>query len=607
MKARCKYCRKSLGGETSNGTSHLRSHIKTCIQKRIHDGSQKILGPNYKPSGNPQLSASQYNYEVSRKELCSMILVHEYPLSLVDHVGFKRFCCSLQPQFAVPSRNTVKKDILSLYGVERGKYHTIIDGNLGRVSITTDLWTARNQKRGYMAITGHFIDNSWKLRNIMMRFMYVPAPHTSERLADRLFDCLLDWNIDGKLSSITLDKCTTNDSMIFYMRTKLLSSDLLLDGKLVHMRCSAHILNLIVRDGLDAIKDAINLIRESVVYWNSTPKRVQTFFEVAKQLKLSFEKKLVLDCPTRWNSTYHMLSVAIPYKDVFFRLSLRDSHYTSVPSSEQWEFASTVIGKLEIFSEITELFSGSKYPTANLFFPKICDLRIKLNEWGLDPNPVIFGMASQMSLKFDKYWDDIHLVLAVSVVLDPRYKLHVIEYYAGKFGNTETGLVAENIKQMICGLIRDYQTKAENKSGSESGTSSSGYGTASATELDFELFVSQRKKSKTSLITTELDMYLAEDIIPRTAEFDLLLWWKLNGLKYPTLQSIARDFLAIPITSVPSESAFSSGGRLLDPHRSRLHYSTVEAMMCTRSWIMEDMQRGKMQLNLSTLLVYVLE
>ncbi|CAI0433868.1 unnamed protein product [Linum tenue] len=59
MKARCKYCRKFLGGETSNGTSHLRTHIKTCIQKRIHDGSQKILGPNYKPAGNPQLSASQ--------------------------------------------------------------------------------------------------------------------------------------------------------------------------------------------------------------------------------------------------------------------------------------------------------------------------------------------------------------------------------------------------------------------------------------------------------------------------------------------------------------------------------------------------------------------
>ncbi|CAN0892056.1 hypothetical protein LINGRAPRIM_LOCUS131 [Linum grandiflorum] len=38
MKARCKYCRKLLGGETSNGISHLRNHMKTCIQKRIHDG-----------------------------------------------------------------------------------------------------------------------------------------------------------------------------------------------------------------------------------------------------------------------------------------------------------------------------------------------------------------------------------------------------------------------------------------------------------------------------------------------------------------------------------------------------------------------------------------
>ncbi|CAI0545233.1 unnamed protein product, partial [Linum tenue] len=41
------------------------------------------------------------------------------------------------------------------------------------------------------------------------------------------------------------------------------------------------------------------------------------------------------------------------------------------------------------------------------------------------------------------------------------------------------------------------------------------------------------------------------------------------------------------ITSVASESAFSSGGRLLDPHRSRLDYSTVEAMLCSRSWVRE--------------------
>ncbi|CAN0918724.1 Putative AC9 transposase, partial [Linum grandiflorum] len=63
------------------------------------------------------------------------------------------------------------------------------------------------------------------------------------------------------------------------------------------------------------------------------------------------------------------------------------------------------------------------------------------------------------------------------------------------------------------------------------------------------------------------------------------MWWKINGPKYPILQNIARDILAVPVTSVASESAFSSGGRLIDPHRSRLHESTVEALMCTRTWL----------------------
>ena len=59
-----------------------------------------------------------------------------------------------------------------------------------------------------------------------------------------------------------------------------------------------------------------------------------------------------------------------------------------------------------------------------------------------------------------------------------------------------------------------------------------------------------------------------------------LAWWKSNGLKYPTLQMIARDILAIPVTTVVSESTFSTSGRLLIPHRSRLHPKTIEAMMC---------------------------
>jgi hypothetical protein len=42
-----------------------------------------------------------------------------------------------------------------------------------------------------------------------------------------------------------------------------------------------------------------------------------------------------------------------------------------------------------------------------------------------------------------------------------------------------------------------------------------------------------------------LNVCLEEEILPRRPDFDILMWWKLNSVKYPTLQAIARDILAI--------------------------------------------------------------
>ena len=71
----------------------------------------------------------------------------------------------------------------------------------------------------------------------------------------------------------------------------------------------------------------------------------------------------------------------------------------------------------------------------------------------------------------------------------------------------------------------------------------------------------------------------------RTVDFDILAWWKSNGPKYPTLQRIARDIFAIPVSTVTSESSFSTSGQLLSPHPSKLHQRTVEALMCAQNWL----------------------
>ena len=78
-------------------------------------------------------------------------------------------------------------------------------------------------------------------------------------------------------------------------------------------------------------------------------------------------------------------------------------------------------------------------------------------------------------------------------------------------------------------------------------------------------------------------------LLPRTQELDIIQWWQHAGLKYPTLRKIARDVLAIPVTTVASESVFSTSGRIISPHRSRLAPSMVEALMCMQAWSQADM------------------
>ena len=65
--------------------------------------------------------------------------------------------------------------------------------------------------------------------------MYVPAPHTSQVLAELLVECLMDWNLDRKVSTLTVDNCTTNGAMIDRILDKLSSRSLILGGQLFHM------------------------------------------------------------------------------------------------------------------------------------------------------------------------------------------------------------------------------------------------------------------------------------------------------------------------------------------------------------------------------------
>ncbi|CAO2178468.1 unnamed protein product [Urochloa humidicola] len=48
---------------------------------------------------------------------------------------------------------------------------------------------------------------------------------------------------------------------------------------------------------------------------------------------------------------------------------------------------------------------------------------------------------------------------------------------------------------------------------------------------------------------------------------------------------MARDFLAIPLSTVASESTFSTAGMVIDKYRNSLSSETVEALICAKDWL----------------------
>ncbi|KAL2936794.1 Zinc finger BED domain-containing protein RICESLEEPER 2, partial [Bienertia sinuspersici] len=301
-KVRCKYWNSPLSLLASKSTSHVGRHQDTCIKKAEQLRQQKMikfLPSNSSTGGNksefvPALHDGKLYMLKMREGISHWITMHEHPVTTVEEEGFNLKMKRGIPQWTSVSRHTIRLNSFKVFEFEKKKLKSLFK-KVDRISLTTDLWWSKPQKIEYMVLTAHFVDMYWKLQKTVLNFVF----------------------------SISVDNVTTNDSCIQILKDNFSSNGrLLCNGNLFHIRCCAHILKVMVQHGLEQVKHITAKVHDTVDYLNSSDARLKHFGELISQYNLK-ERKLVLECKIRWNSTYDMLDCAIKFRKMMSEKNMK--------------------------------------------------------------------------------------------------------------------------------------------------------------------------------------------------------------------------------------------------------------------------------------------
>ena len=210
------------------------------------------------------------------------------------------------------------------------------------IALSLDVWTSKNHIP-ILGVIDHWLTEEFEYREKVLEFKELHGPHSGENLAAAIQALLVELNLERKLLSITGDNASNNERMVlelFDSLQKTYGTDSLFCGLDSYIRCLAHIINLIVKDILQALKSGSaeeaasicnNLDKREyqqcefqflgplakpriLALWiQRSPRRRQTWNDTCDRMNLS-NNFIEYDVDTRWNSTFRMLGDALKVK-----------------------------------------------------------------------------------------------------------------------------------------------------------------------------------------------------------------------------------------------------------------------------------------------------
>ncbi|GKV41999.1 hypothetical protein SLEP1_g49461 [Rubroshorea leprosula] len=302
QKATCNYYGKMLCAKPRrNGTSTMNGHVECCLKNPSNLKNNTLLKYVSKVDKSKtmiDLGSWKFDEGAVKRALAEMLIIDEDSFSLVEKLGFMRFCeVALPPTFEIPSKRTITKECYDIYVEHRIALKKFFKESNLRVSLTTDTWTSL-QRITYMRLTAHFIDAKWKLHKKILCFCPVDN-NKGDELRDLLVRCLKDRGLE-KIYALTIDNALANDGLVRVLNDAMNKwGTAILGGKDIHMRCATHIVNLVVGEGTKEkeMNKSVTAIKAAIKYVRQSPMRLKRFKEWAK---IESKKLLCLDIQTRY-------------------------------------------------------------------------------------------------------------------------------------------------------------------------------------------------------------------------------------------------------------------------------------------------------------------
>ena len=373
-----------------------------------------------------------------------------------------------------------------------------------------------------------------------------------------------------------------------------------LPNNITHLRCFGHTLQLSIRGLFDKIptitltigaaKHLVNHFRKSVNIRNELERR-------QRQMGIA-QNTLILDCPTRWNSTYDMFErlleqclaiYAVLHDQAITKLS--EAHVLDL-TDDQWTLLEAIVPVLKPLYMSTRLMCSEEYPTLSGIYPVLfshIDHHLTVKERHC-PAVASFKTHVVEDLKRRYSLMDQNLLCNSLAILcpflDPRYKSMPFLTHQRRtmVHDRVLALLTTNEEHAKDSQTETYK-QMDGTDGDNGGHSNNVFackrGKLSQEHVSFLLGGYFETKDCDIVVPStaaeELDLYISEK--PVTTKINPFDRWKVNCSNYPNLSKLARRVLCSPATSVPSEQVFSTAGGTVSKSRAALDSESVDKLI----------------------------